>query len=126
MEPITDLRFHENVRLDGDRLNRLIRNLNQNDAEDVICRTMAELGLQIDKCEQAHQKQDTASLYQQVSVVSKTAGQLGMTKLQGIADHVMHAMVQSDPAATAATLARLIRIWDLSLCAVWDVKGPHA
>ncbi len=120
---MTELRFKENVRLDSDRLNQLIRNLSQADAEDIICRTVAELGSLINKCEQAYQQHDSTSLSRQVAAVARTAGQLGMTKLQRIAMHVTQTLAQGDPTATAATLARLVRVGDLSLCAVWDVEG---
>lgn len=118
---IVDLKMAEQVQLDSDRINRLIRNLNQFEAEDTICRAVAELAAQIGKCDQ--ERSDTGGLCDRLQEIRRIAGQLGMCELDIAASNAIDCLHHNDGTATAATLARMIRVGDLSLCAVWDVEG---
>jgi hypothetical protein len=52
------------------------------------------------------------------------ADQIGMASLARVARDVSSCAVRVDAAALGATLARLERIADVSLMAIWDMQDP--
>ncbi|MEX0283901.1 MAG: hypothetical protein AB3N23_04760 [Paracoccaceae bacterium] len=97
--------------------------MNQVEAEDMICRAVADLAATISKCESLLRAGNLTQLAQVTAAVVLAAEQLGMTKLKAVADQTLDCVHNNDRVAIAATLSRLIRVGDVSLCAVWDVEG---
>ena len=58
-----------------------------------------------------------------VESVGILSDQLGMTALRRSAVNVQSCIDAGDVTASAATLARMIRVGDISLNTVWDIEG---
>jgi hypothetical protein len=112
----------EVVRLDPDRLGALYRQLGAAAAEDVVCRAVEDLALRLSQSETQWHRQDWTGLRKGVRSVIGIADQVGMTALARVAGDVTRAIDMNDAVATAATLARLLRVGERSLTAVWDLQ----
>ncbi|MBO6775035.1 MAG: hypothetical protein JJ897_05925 [Marinibacterium sp.] len=55
--------------------------------------------------------------------MSTLSDQLGVTALRRSAVHVLYCIDTGDVTASAATLARMIRVGDISLSTMWDIAG---
>lgn len=112
----------ETVRLDPDRLHDLFRQLGETGAQDVLCRAIEELAVRLAHCERLWRDRDPAGLHKGARSLIAIAEQIGMGALARVAGDVMAAIETGDSVTIAATLARLLRIGELSLSAVWDSR----
>lgn len=120
VEYITKLTLTEPVRLDPDRLGALYSQLGDAAAEDVICRAMEELAVRMAHCEGLHRQSNWPELRKSARSLVAIADQIGMRMLSRVAADVTQAVDVNDTVAIAATLARLLRIGERSLTAIWD------
>lgn len=123
VEPITELRFAEVVRLDSDQLDNLIRTLGPRAAEDIVCRAIEDLASRLTRCERAATRRELGELRKELRGLRDLAGELGMTAVKTTAGFVRDCINAGDMVALDATVARLVRLGDLSLYAVWDIEG---
>ncbi len=123
VETVIELPFFETVRLDGERLGLLICKLDPRDAEDMVGHAIEELATRLSHCETASGLRDLPKLRNAVESVGILSDQLGMTALRRSAVHVLSCIDAGDVTASAATLARMIRVGDISLNTVWDIEG---
>ena len=119
---VSALRHEEGVRLDPDRLGALYAELGHTAAETVVCRAMEELAIRISDMQAFHAQGDVAAVQRAGRLLAKVADQVGMTSLARVAADVCDCADRRDPAALGATLARLVRIGDRSLTAIWDLQ----
>jgi len=119
---IADLRPEEGVRLDPDRLVALYVELGKTGAEQVISAAMEELAVQISAAQVAASQGAVADLAPAVRALARLAAQVGMTSLSRVAEDVAQCAARGDLVGQSATLARLVRIGDRSLTAVWDLQ----
>ena len=103
----------EGVRLDGARLAALYAELGEAGAEAVICRAMEDL---------ASVLADLQRLADCAGLLARVAGDIGMATLVRVAGDVADCAARGDLTALTAVLARLVRIGDRSLTAVWDLQ----
>ena len=66
--------------------------------------------------------QGRAALIRRGRALARAATGLGMGRLAQVAQDVVAAALAGDAAARAATLARLERVGDRSLHAIWDLQ----
>lgn len=114
----------ESVRLDPERLELLYRQLGEAAAEDVVCRAAEELGHRLSHCERHWRDRRWHELRKSARSLVAIADQIGMPKLSRVAADVTAALDREDPVAVAATLARMLRVGERSLMAVWDLPDP--
>jgi len=115
----------EPARLDRDRLQELYAELGEGAAENVICRALEEMAVRLAKVERAHRQGDASELRRNARSLAAISDPLGMTLLSRVAADVARCVEAGDPVALAATLARLLRLGERSLLAVWDIRdGP--
>lgn len=119
---VSRLRHEESVRLAQERLAELYVQLGESGAQDVICRAMQELALRLGSLEEAYARGDHAALAKGARGLVGIADQVGMASLARVAEHVQECTNRQDPVALPAVLARLLRIGDSSLTAVWDLQ----
>lgn len=119
---VSALRHEEGVRLDPDRLGALYAELGHVAAEQVICRAMEELAVRLADMQRFLAAADHAAMVRSGRMLAKVADQIGMTSLARVAAAVCDCAGRRDPAAVGATMARLVRIGDRSLTAVWDLQ----
>jgi hypothetical protein len=116
------LRHDEGVRLDPDRLVALYSDLGEAGAEQVVCRAMEELAGRLTEIQRFVDDGDIAAMTRSARLLVKVAEQIGMMTFARVAGDVLRATAAGDRTAQAATLARLVRIGDRSLNAVWDLR----
>lgn len=119
---VSALRHEEGVRLDPDRIGALYAELGHRSAESVVCRAMEELAVRITDMQAFHARGEFEAVQRSGRLLAKVADQVGMTSLARVAGDVCHCAEGRDPAALGATLARLVRIGDRSLTAIWDLQ----
>lgn len=122
MNHVLKIRVCEKVYVDQDRLSALYMELGEAGAEDVVCRAMEELALRLSHCSKLHTAQDWESLRKCVRSLIAISDQIGMVVLARVCRDVINTIDCYDLPATAATLARLLRIGEQSLTAIWDLE----
>lgn len=83
---------------------------------------MEELALRLSHSERLYQQDDMAGLRKSTQSLIAIADQIGMRKLARVAGDVTSVVDDKDFVAIAATLARLMRVGEASLTAVWDLQ----
>jgi len=119
---ISCLHHQEGVRLDPVRLVALYAELGEARAEVVIGRAMEELAAKLLALQRVASAQARAPVIAGADQLCALAAQVGMTSLVDVGHDVAACAQAGDAAALAATLARLVRIGDRSLTAVWDLQ----
>lgn len=122
MDQVLKIGLKETVHVDQDRLAALYAELGEAGAEDVVCRAMEELALRLSHCSRLHTAANMPELRKCARSLIAIADQIGMHALARVAGDVINAVDVDDGPATAATLARLLRIGEQSLTAIWDLQ----
>lgn len=122
MVDICVLRQREIVRLDPDRLEELVEQLGSVGAENVVCRAMEELAVRLTHLEKVFRDEDWSALRKGARALSAIADQVGMCGLARVAGHVVDCVDSGNAVSRAATVARLMRVGEHSLTAVWDLQ----
>jgi len=117
------LRHEERVRLNQDSLATLCAELGEAGAERVILRAMEDLGARLSELQRLADEGQPVSVARNARRMAKLADQVGLSTLANVAIDVGQAAEAGDDAAQAATLARLVRIGEHSLIAVWHVRA---
>lgn len=123
MTRLTRLRPEEAVRLERAQLTALYDSVGKAQAEEIICRAMEELAMRLALMERAYSASELPALAKSARGLVAIAGQVGMSALARVAGDVAACAEARDLPALGATLARLVRISDRSLTAVWDTAG---
>ena len=119
---VTRLHHDEVVRLDRNRLEQLYAQLGPSGADGVICRAMEELAARLAKAEKLYRRNELNDLQRAVRSMVAIAEQIGMMCFASVARDVADLTRGTDSAGLAACMARLIRIGEGSLMAVWDLQ----
>jgi len=122
LEQVTLLIQQEAVRLDPDRLDDLFVQLGQHAAEDVVCRALEEMAARLTHVDGFHRRGELAEMRKCARSLGAIADQLGMGLLASVARDVCTCVDGGDPVAQAATLARLLRIGEISLSEIWNLR----
>jgi len=122
MQQIAMLVFEEKVRLESDRLAELYAQLGEAGAQDVVCRAMEELAVRLAHIDEAFRTCKLTALHKGAKGLIGIAEQVGMQRLADVARDVCSCAEDPDPVALGATMARLQRVGDRSLTAVWDLQ----
>ena len=122
MDQILNIRVSEKICVDQDRLTALYTELGEAGAEDVVCRAMEELATRLSHCSRLHRLEEWESLRKCVRSLIAISDQIGMVILSRVCCDVIHTIDYCDRPASAATLARLLRIGDQSLSAIWELE----
>lgn len=122
MDQVLKIRLGEKVCVDQDRLGALYAELGEAGAEDIVCRALEELALRLSHCSRLHRARDWTELRKSARSLIAIAEQIGMMVLARVSKDVISSIDAQDGPATAATLARLLRIGEQSLTAIWDLQ----
>lgn len=122
MNHVLKIGLKESVRVDHDRLGALYAQLGEAAAEDVVCRAMEELALRLSHCSRLHTDKNWDDLRKCARSLIAISDQIGMFALARVSADVINCIDAGDTTATAATLARLLRIGEQSLTAIWDLQ----
>ena len=122
MAEMTWLRHDEDVRLDTGHLMALYDDLGEAAADGVVGRAMDELAVRVAEMAAQRATADPGDFCRNARGLGRIAGQIGMSSFARVAQDVAECALAGDAVALAATWARLQRIADRSLVAVWDMQ----
>lgn len=122
MSGVNMLMHSEQVRVDADRLTELCVRLGESGAEEVMCRTMEELAVQLAQIEKEFRRGAVTEMGQLALLIVTGADRIGMQALARVAMDVVQCIDAGDEVALSAVLARLLRIAERSLTAIWDIQ----
>lgn len=122
MVEITKLSFEEQVGLRPDRLAELYVQLGKANAQDVVCRAIEELAVRLKNLEGMDRTCELATVRKKAKGLIGIAEQIGMQRLADVAHDLQYCAGENDTVAFAAVMARLLRVGDYSLIAVWDLQ----
>lgn len=122
MSAIEKLRMDEPVRLDPDRLVILYAELGQAAAERLIAAAMEDIAVQMLAVQMAAQERRAEVVTRGAAEMADLAGQVGMVLLAQVARDLAACAARRDRISQSAVLARLLRIGERSLTAVWDLQ----
>ena len=121
MDAVCILAHEEAVRIDADRMAQLFIELGGEGAEGVICRSMEELAMRLNRAKAAYQECDFKGVRKAARSMVGISEQIGLNSLARVAGDVANCADVGDPISLAATMGRLDRIADRGLTAVWDL-----
>lgn len=115
------LRHDEGVRLEIERLVGLYAEHGHRRAEYIVGRAVEEMAAQIADLQQVADTGPQPALVAASERLMRSAMRVGLTSVARVARDVGQASHAGDRTALAAILARLTRIGDRSLTAIWDL-----
>lgn len=113
---------NEKPGLDPERLEGLYERLGAQEGEDMLCRAMEELAFRLGQADRLYDQADFNEMRDCTRALGAIADQIGMMALSRISNDVVQCIDDGDPVALAATLARMARVGERSLYAVWDLQ----
>ncbi|WP_311136180.1 MULTISPECIES: hypothetical protein [Pseudooceanicola] len=122
MSQILVMTRSEPVGLDPERLRQLYAQLGEAGADNVVCRAMEELALRFSHADRMLREGRREELRKAVRSLAAIADQVGMTLLSRVAGDVGACLGGGDDVALAATFARLLRVGESSLMAIWELQ----
>lgn len=122
MQNLCRLRHDEQVRLDPECVSALYAAMGDARAERYVCHAMEELAVLLSAAQVAFDARNSMEMTAALGSLIGMAQEVGMGSLARVARDLVDATRAGDPVAQAATLARLVRIGDRSLTAVWDLR----
>lgn len=122
VEQITVLAHTERAMVEPEQLKLLYAQLGEAGAEDIVCRAMEELALRLSHTERLYREGDFVAVRKNARSLVSIADQIGMQGAAKVASDVCACIDVMDHAGLGATLARLVRIGEQSLTAIWDLQ----
>lgn len=123
MTAVLRIQHEEPVRLDRSQLEVLYHSLGPVGADKVVAQALEDLTMELARIGEHYRRGDIATLRSSVKAVIALSQQIGMTLLARVGRDVLTLSHSYDAAAFGATVARLERIGEGSLIAVWDLQG---
>ena len=119
---ICEFRPTECVKLDHGRIIELGVRLGPIGADDMISRTMEDLAVNLSRMQKAYRTGRMRDLHDLAEKIEAAANSIGMTSLGHVAGDVQKLAMSLDATALGATTARLTRIGESYLMAVWELS----
>ncbi|MCR8549023.1 hypothetical protein M4578_14385 [Salipiger sp. P9] len=122
VEQVATLCPTEKAGLDPERLHGLYARFGTQEGENLVCRAMEELAYRLGMADRLYEQADLAGMRKCTRALGAIAEQIGMSGLCRISADVVQCIDDGDAVALAATLARMARMGERSLYAVWDLQ----
>ena len=123
MAAVSNLNLAENVQIDADRLMLLLRELGAAGAERVVDRAVDEIAGRLLLIETSWASADFKTVGRTAQSLIAVADQIGMHLLAHVSCDVAGLAQSGDDSALAASVARLQRVGESSLLAVWNAQA---
>ncbi|MCF3974405.1 hypothetical protein [Paracoccus salsus] len=123
MAQIMALAVSEPVRVDARRVGDIVSELGETAAQNVIGLALEQLASAMSTIDEALVAGDLAQAVAQADRLSRLAWQIGLLSLAGVAMDLGACAERRDMSALAAVRARLMRVGNRSLTAIWDRSG---
>jgi len=115
---VTELPLGEPARFNPDQLENLCNTIGEVRAETEVALALDRISAGLNALFQSAPAEDLCST---LAALAKDAELIGMATLARVAKDVLDCAAQGDQVAFHATLARLCRVGDRSMHAVWDL-----
>lgn len=122
VEQVAVLSPCEKAGLDPERLEQLFARLGPQEGENVVCRAMEELACRLGHADRLFTQGDWPEMRKCTRSLGRIAEQIGMCGLSRISHDVVQCIDDGDGVALSATLARMVRMGESSLYALWDLQ----
>ncbi|MDX1779965.1 MAG: hypothetical protein R3256_01475 [Thalassovita sp.] len=113
----------ETIRMNRGRLGEFYRRLGDSEAEDIITRAVEALSARLAQCQRLYRAGRLAEMRRNLRTQIAIADQIGLQSVSQAAGHVLDCVERRETVALAATLARLLRIGDLSFTELWETRN---
>lgn len=123
MAHIRSLALSESVKVDARRVGDIIRELGETAACNVIGLALEQLAGALTATDAAYHNRDLAGAAVHAERLSRLAWQVGLLSLAGVAMDLGNSAERRDAVAVSAIHARLMRVGNRSLTAIWDRGG---
>ncbi|MGP9803312.1 hypothetical protein [Paracoccus sp. NSM] len=120
MAQVTTLAMWEQVRVDTRRVAGIVNELGETSARNVIELALEQLAAKLTAVDQALDRGELALAVADADRVARLAWQIGLLSLAGVAMDLGSCADRGDRVALAAVQARLMRVGNRSLTAIWD------
>lgn len=120
MAQIMALAVSEPVRVDSRRLGDIVTELGETAAQNVIGLALEQLAGALTAADKAIRSADLPEAARQCDLLARLAWQIGLLSLAGVAMDLGCCADRGDPVAIGAVHARLMRVGNRSLTAIWD------
>ncbi|MBV7395001.1 hypothetical protein KUW09_02780 [Mameliella alba] len=108
--------------MDPAQIETLRGDLGRPAAEDVVCRAMEEVAQRMCTLQNQALSGPREEMHKGLRALAAIADQIGLCSLSRVAHDVMACIELGDAVAEAATMARLARVGERSLTALWDIN----
>ena len=123
MEPsVSKLKVEEPARFNPDRLERLCAEIGEVRAEDEVARALEAISARLQEVEAINPLTGPEALARTLNALIAASDHIGMATLARVGRNVQACLTRGDAVALASTHARLIRIGDRSIHAIWDLE----
>ncbi len=116
------LTHDEAIQLQSDQLASLYSQLGEEEADKVICKALEDIANQLSLIERCYYTDEREALSKAAQGLVGVIDSMGMPIMADVAQSVAHLANQKDDPALTAVLARLVRLGDRSLTAIWEVQ----
>ncbi len=120
MAQISALAISEVVRVDSRRVAEIVAELGETSAQHVIGLALEQLAAALTAVDGALNDADLAQAVAHAERMSRLAWQIGLLSLAGVAMDLGSTAERGDMPALSAIRARLLRVGNRSLTAIWD------
>ena len=94
-------------------------------AEDLVSRAMEELAVLLARLKTAYEAKNIDNITMHATTIRNISNHIGMDQLAKVAETVITLADSHDAASLAAVTARLHRLGECSLLAVWDISDVY-
>lgn len=119
---VAKLWVEERVRFDPDRLEALCQELGEEGAERVIAQGFEQIDLRVAQIKALWSVQDMGEIAHCCTGLIRVAERIGMQTLAQVGTDVRACAIAGDLVPMSATIARLGRIGDQSVHAIWTLE----
>ncbi|WP_193749851.1 hypothetical protein [Shimia sp. SK013] len=123
MDQVSRLLFSEAALVNEDELTRLYIKMDYRKAEQLIIAAIDALSEALAAAEVAYNSNNDQYLMAACRNIARASRRLGLDQLASVARDVRIALHQDDDVAAQATLARMLRLGEPSMRALWDIKA---
>ncbi|MFW5654488.1 MAG: hypothetical protein ACOCYW_02430 [Roseicyclus sp.] len=120
-EGVVCLHHDEPTRFDAERLEDLCLTLGEAQAETEVAEALKRIATTIDQLDWLISMAGPELLKLCLGSLARDAGMIGMTTLSSVAEAASNCVDRDDAIARAAAFARLRRIGERSILAIWDL-----
>ena len=120
---VTELRPREAVTLDSGPMEEMCNALGTERAEALVGSAMEELAVWLTRAAKLARAGNRPELAKVARLTAAVARRLGMPQLAAVARLAGELATGADEATLRAVTARMVRVGEASLIAVWDLEG---